>query len=149
MNSVLNPIATPEVVVSGVLDDLRNGRFVKATARFGEGFRYADHGIGVEFRDRARLTEYFSKTRELYPDSSLTANRIFTSSEHVIVEWTLQATVEEPFYGGMSLEVSVSVPGASIVRVQEEEVIDWADYYDGLKSRRTALAAHFQEWFEL
>ena len=31
----------------------------------------------------------------------------------------------------------------------EGEIVEWADYYDGLKSRRTALAAHFQEWFEL
>ena len=26
---------------------------------------------------------------------------------------------------------------------------DWADYYDGLTSRRTAVAAHFTEWLEL
>ena len=149
MSNILNQIARPEVVVSGVLDDLRNGRFVDAGARFAEAFRYADHGIGVEFKDRARLTEYFSKARELYPDSSPTENRVSTSGDRVTVEWSLQATINEPFYGGMSLEVPVLVRGVSIVQIQEGEVIDWADYYDGLKSRRTALAAHFQEWFEL
>jgi hypothetical protein len=112
-------------------------------------FRYTDHGIGLEFKDRARLTEFFSKARELHPDSLLTADRVFTSGDHVIVEWTLQATITEPFYGGMSMQIPVSVAGASIVQTQEGKVIEWADYYDGLKSRRTALAAHFEHWFEL
>jgi len=149
MSATSNEIATPESIVSGVLDDFRNGRLVDASAHFANAFRYADHGIGLEFKDRARLTEFFSKARELYPDSSLTTNRVFTSGDHAIVEWTYRATLSEPFYGGMSMQVSVSVQGVSIAQVHDGEIIDWADYYDGLKSRRTALAAHFQEWFEL
>jgi hypothetical protein len=43
----------------------------------------------------------------------------------------------------------VSVNGASIVRTENGKITDWADYYDGLTSRRTALAAHFKEWVEL
>ena len=149
MSNVLNQIATPEVVVSGVLKDLRNGGFVDASAHFAKAFRYTDHGIGLEFKDRAGLTEFFSKARELYPDSLLTADRVFTSGDHVIVEWTRQATITEPFYGGMSMAIPISVRGSSIVQTQEGQIIDWADYYDGLKSRRTALAAHFEKWFEL
>src|SRR5215467_16062342 len=98
MSATSNEIATPESIVSGVLDDFRNGRLVDASAHFAEVFRYTDHGIGLEFKDRARLTEFFSKARELYPDSSLTADRVFTSGDHVIVEWTLQATITELFY---------------------------------------------------
>src|SRR5262245_20799072 len=149
MTTTLNEIATPAAIVVGVLDDLRNGRLVDASAHFSEAFRYADHGIGLEFKDRARLTEFFSKARELYRDSSLTTDRVFLSGEHVIVEWAYRPTLSEPFYGGMSMQVSVSVQGASIAQVQDGEIVDWSDYYDGLKSRRTALAAHFQDWFEL
>ena len=149
MTPALNDIATPESIVLGVLDDLRNGRLVDASAHFADAFRYADHGIGLEFTDRARLMEFFYKARELYPDSSLTTDRVFTSGKHVIVEWTYRATMSEPFYGGVSMQVSISVQGASIAQVQDGGIIEWADYYDGLKSRRTALAAHFQEWFEL
>ena len=149
MSTASNEIATPEAVVSGVLTDLGNGRLVDASAHFAEAFRYADHGIGLEFKDRAGLAEFFSKTRELYPDSSLTTDRVFTSGDHVIIEWMYRATLSEPFYGGVSMQVSISVQGASIAQVQDGAIIDWADYYDGLKSRRTALAAHFQEWFEL
>ena len=146
MSNVLNQIATPEVVVTGVLKDLQNGRFVDASAHFAKAFRYTDHGIGLEFKDRA---EFFSKARELYPDSLLRADRVFTSGDRVIVEWTLQTTINEPFYGGMSMQVPISVRGVSIMQTHQGQIVDWADYYDGLKSRRTALAAHFESWFEL
>jgi hypothetical protein len=39
--------------------------------------------------------------------------------------------------------------GASIVRTENGKITDWADYYDRLSSRRTVLAAHFEEWVEL
>jgi steroid delta-isomerase-like uncharacterized protein len=149
MTTTLNEIATPAAIVSSVLYDLRNGRLIDASAHFAEAFSYADHGIGLEFKEKARLTEFFFKAREFYPDSSFTTNRVLTSGDHVIVEWTYRATISEPFYGGMAMQVSLSVQGASIAQVQDGEIIDWADYYDGLKSRRTALAAHFQDWFEL
>ena|SRR5215469_13704302 len=149
MNRLSNQTATPDALVSGVLMNLRNGQFVDACSHFAGDFRYTDHGIGLEFKDRARLTEFFSKTRELYPDLLLTADRVFTSGEHVIVEWTLQTTISEPFYGGMSRQIPISVRGSSIVQTQEGQIIEWADYYDGLKSRRTALAAHFEDWVEL
>jgi hypothetical protein len=55
----------------------------------------------------------------------------------------------EPFYGGHSLKSQFSVQGASVVQTHEGEISEWVDYYDGLKSRRTALAAYFQEWVEL
>jgi hypothetical protein len=43
----------------------------------------------------------------------------------------------------------MSLHGALIVRIENAKVKSWSDYYDGLKSRRTALAAHFEEWVEL
>ena len=66
----------------------------------------------------------------------------------MITEWTLQATLTEPFYGGLTRKVRVSVQGASIVRTHNGEITDWSDYYDGLASRRTALASYFTEWVE-
>jgi hypothetical protein len=35
----------------------------------------------------------------------------------------------------------LSLPGVSVVRVDNGKIADWADYYDGLTARRTALAA--------
>ena len=83
MSNVSSHVATPEAVVSGVLMNLRNGRFVEATTRFAEEFRFTDHGISLEFKDRARLTEFFCKVREFYPDSSL-------------IDWIVNASICSP-----------------------------------------------------
>jgi len=71
------------------------------------------------------------------------------SGEHVITEWTLRFTLTEPFYGGLSRRVPIELHGVSIVQTTNGKITGWTDYYDGLTSRRTALAAHFEEWVEL
>jgi hypothetical protein len=73
---------------------------------------------------------------------------MFVSGDHVITEWTLQAVLTEPFYGGLTRKVKVSLQGVSIVRTDNGKITDWADYYDGLAARRTALASYFTEWVE-
>jgi hypothetical protein len=149
MSEIAIEIAAPEDVTLTVLTHLRNGKIDDAIARFVEKPTFKDHGIGLEFKDKERLSEFFRKTRELYPDSFLETDTLFVSGDHVIMEWTLQTTLTEPFYGGLSRKVKVTVHGASIVRTENGKITDWADYYDGLTSRRTALAAHFEEWVEL
>src|SRR4030095_13382465 len=99
MSKVSSQIEAPEAVISGVLMNLKSGRFVEASSRLAEEFRFTDHGLRLEFRNKTRLTEFFYKVRELYPDSLLIADRIFASGDHVIVEWTHKATITEPFYG--------------------------------------------------
>jgi steroid delta-isomerase-like uncharacterized protein len=149
MSEIPIGIAASEGVVLAVLTHLKNGKIDDAIARFAEEFRFKDHGIGLQFKHKERLAEFFKKARELYPNSFLQTNTIFVSGEHVITEWTLQATWPEPFYGQLSREVRVSMQGASIVRTDNGKITDWADYYDGLASRRTALASYFTEWVEL
>ena len=138
-----------EGVVLRVLANLNDGRIEDALVGFAEEFRFKDHGIGLEFKDKERLAEFFYKIRELYPDSFLQTDAIFRSGNRVITEWTLQFTLTEPFYGGLKRTVKVSVQGASILRIENGKISDWADYYDGLTSRRTALASFFTEWIEL
>jgi steroid delta-isomerase-like uncharacterized protein len=149
MSEIAIEMATSEEVVLTVLTHLKNGKIDDAIAGFSEKFRFEDYGIGVEFTDKERLTEFFQKTRELYPDSTLQTDTIFLSGDHVITEWTLQSTLTEPFYGGLSRKVRVSLHGASIVRTDDGKITEWTDYYDGLTSRRTALASYFTEWVEL
>jgi steroid delta-isomerase-like uncharacterized protein len=142
-------IVASESVVLTALTHLKNGKIEAAVACFADEFTFNDHGIGLEFKDKQRLGEFFHKTRELYPDSFLETNTIFVSGNHVITQWTLQATLTEPFYGGLTRKIRISLPGASIVRTDKGKITDWSDYYDGLISRRTALASHFTEWVEL
>jgi ketosteroid isomerase-like protein len=136
-------------VVWAVLTHLRNGNINDATACFAEKFQFNDRGIGLEFKDTERLAEFFRKARELYPDSSLQTERILVSSDYVITQWILHTVLTEPFFGGLSRKVPISLHGASIVRIENGKVSEWSDYYDGLTSRRTALAAQFEEWVEL
>ena len=149
MNEILIGKAASEGVVLKVLTDLKNGKIDEAIAGFAEEFRFKDHGIGLEFKDKERLAEFVHKTRELYPDSVLLTDTIFVSEDHVITEWTLQATLTEPFYGQLTRKVRVSLRGVSIVRTENGKITDWSDYYDGVTSRRTALAFYFTEWVEL
>jgi len=148
MSGIPIGVAALEEVVLTVLTHLNNGAIDDAIARFAGEFTFKDHGIGLEFKDKERLTEFFQKAQELYPDSLRRTNTIFVSGDHVITEWTLQATLTEPFYG-LLRRVPVSVHGTSIVRIDDGKITDWADYYDGLTSRRTAQASHFTEWVEL
>jgi SnoaL-like domain len=150
MSEIPIGIAASEGVVLAVLTHLKHGKIDDAIARFAEEFRFKDHGIGLEFKDKERLREFFQKIRELYPYSFLQTDTILVSGDHVIIEWILQATLTEPFYyGGLSRKVRVSLQGASIVRTDKGMITDWSDYYDGLVSRRTALASYFTEWVEL
>jgi steroid delta-isomerase-like uncharacterized protein len=149
MNEIAIGMAAPEGVALTVLTCLKEGKIDDAIACFVEELTFKDHGIGLDFKDKERLFEFFRATRELYPDSFLETETIFVSGDHVIMEWTLQNTLTEPFYGGLVRKVSISLHGVSIVRTENGKIADWADYYDGLTSRRTALAAHFVEWVDL
>ena len=140
---------TSQEVVLTALSHLKNAKIEDAIAHFAENFAFTDCGIGLEFKDKERLAEFFYKTRELYPDSFLRTDTILLSGDRVIIEWTLQFTLTEPFWGVRSRQARVSVRGASVIRTVNGKITDWADYYDGLKSRRTALGAHFEEWVEL
>jgi predicted SnoaL-like aldol condensation-catalyzing enzyme len=136
-------------VVLKVLTHLRNGNINDATACFAQKFQFNDRGIGLEFKDRERLAEFFQKTRDLYPESSMKTERILVSGDYVITEWILHTVLTEPFFGALSRKVPISSHGASIIQIENDKVSEWSDYYDGLTSRRTALAAQFEEWVEL
>ena len=148
MSEVIIQALSPRRVVSTVLGQLNQEQIEDTVACFTTEFRYRDHGIRLEFRDKERLIEFFRKTRELYPGYFLQVGQTFVSGEHVITQWTLQVTITEPFYAGLTRRIPISIAGVSIARTDNGKITDWADYYDGLTARRTALAAHFTEWVE-
>ena len=100
-------------VVLTVLTHLKNGKVDEAIALFAAEFRFSDHGIGLEFKDKDRLAEFFRKNRELYPDAELQTDTILLRGDRVVAEWTLRAALVEPFYGGLSRKVPISLHGAS------------------------------------
>jgi steroid delta-isomerase-like uncharacterized protein len=148
MSEIAIQMAASEEVVLPVPTHLNNGEIDDSIARFAEEFTFKDRGIGLEFKDKERLAEFFQKTRELFPDSFLQIESLLVSVDHVVSEWTLQTTITEPFYGGQSRRVQVLVHEVSVVRTKNGKITDWSDYYDGLTSRRTALGSYFTDWVE-
>ena len=142
-------VKTPQSVALQVLTDLGNGRVREAVHGFAEGFTYQDRGIGFECTEKDKLTKFFEKARELYPDSVLEAGPTVASGDGVALEWTVRTSVAEPFTGNLTRRVKVVINGVSVVRIEDGRVTRWSDYYDGLGARRTALSSYFTEWVEL
>lgn len=149
MSEIAIGMATSEQVVLPVLTRLNHGNIDDAIARFAEEFTFKDRGIGLEFKDIGRLTEFFQKMRESFAGSSLQVDSILVSLDSVVSEWTLHTIMTEPFYGALSRKVQILLHGVSVVRTKNGKIAEWSDYYDGLTSRRTALVAHFTDWGEL
>jgi hypothetical protein len=68
MSEVAIQVSMPEKVVSAVIMQLNEGQIGDAIASFAEELKFMDNGIGLEFTDKSRLTEFFQKAREFYPD---------------------------------------------------------------------------------
>jgi hypothetical protein len=56
-------MAAAEEVVSSVMTHLKNGKIEDALAGFAEEFRFKDHGIGLEFKEKERLFAFRSEGR--------------------------------------------------------------------------------------
>ena len=140
---------TPDRILQTALAAWRQGNFVAAANQFNDQFTFTDHALGLEFKDKGRLTEFLAKTREFFPDSERKDNTIFSSGNRVTTEWTLTATKTEPFLDGRLRKVPICVQGISVVQVTNGKISQWSDYYDELKSRRYGVAAFFTEWAEL
>src|SRR6516162_425385 len=140
--------AASDKIVLAVISHVNEGNIDDAVARFADQFSFKDHGIRLEFDAKDRLAEVFRKARELYPDSILQTERTLVIGSNALTEWTLQATLVEPAFGNCRWKVPISLHGASVVRTENGRITSWSDYYDGLISRRTALASYFTEWVE-
>jgi steroid delta-isomerase-like uncharacterized protein len=140
---------TPSRILQTALAALRQGNFVDFSDQFNDQFTFIDHALELEFRDKGRLTEFLAKIRELFPDSERKTSTIFSSGDRVISEWTLTATMTEPFLGGTLRKVPILVRGISVVQIKNGKINHWADYYDQLKSLRYSVATWFTEWIEL
>ena len=140
---------TPDRILHAFLAAWWHGNVVEAADQFGDRFTFTDHALGLEFRDKERLTEFLAKARDFFPDTQRTDNTICSSEDGVISEWILKATLSEPFLGGLMRNAPIRVQGISVVQIKNGKISQWADYYDQLKSRRQGVAALFEPWIEL
>ena len=140
---------TPNGILHACLAAWWYGNVGVAANQFSDRFTFTDHALGLEFKDKERLTEFLAKTREFFRDTQRTDNAICSSEDGVISEWTLTATLSEPFPGGLMRKVPIRVQGISVVQMQNGKITRWSDYYDQQTARRGGLASGFTEWIEL
>jgi steroid delta-isomerase-like uncharacterized protein len=139
----------PDRILEIALTAWRQGNLVELINQFNDQFTFTDHALGLEFKDKERLTEFFAKLREHFPDSERRDNTVLSSGDRVVSEWTLTATKAEPFLDGRPRKVPINLQGISVVQIKNGKISQWSDYYDQLKSRRHGVAAFFTEWIEL
>ena len=140
-------VSGPLRLLESALLALSEGRVAAALEQFADRFTFNDRALSLEFTDKARLTEFFEKSRELFPDARLEVVFLFESGNHAVAQWKITATQTVP-YGSMSYRFPVWLYGATVVRVDDGKIVEWSDYYDQGSSRRFNLAASFTEWFE-
>jgi ketosteroid isomerase-like protein len=143
----LTIINSPHQILQSALAALSEGRISEVVEQFADSFIFNDRALALEFSEKLRLTEFFEKSRELFPDTTLEIVSLLESGDHAIAEWRLAATQTVP-YGSISYRFPISVRGSTIVRVENGRIIEWSDYYDQGASRRVNLAAFFTDWIE-
>jgi ketosteroid isomerase-like protein len=139
----------PQQILQLAFDALSQGRISEVVEQFEEDgcFRFSDRALTLEFTEKARLSEFFEKSRELFPDTALEVISLFEDGDHAIAQWKLSATQIVP-YGAISYRFPIFLFGATIVRVEKGKIIQWSDYYDQSSSRRMSLGAFFTDWIE-
>jgi hypothetical protein len=60
---------TSDRILQAALAAWRQDNFVEVIDHFNDQFTFTDHALGLEFKDKGRLTEFLAKTCELFPDS--------------------------------------------------------------------------------
>jgi SnoaL-like domain len=100
LNNASAEATTSDRILQIALAACRQGNLVEVVDQFNDQFTFTDHALGLEFKDKRRLTEFFAKMRERFPDSERMDNTLFSGGDRVVSEWTLTATQTEPFWAG-------------------------------------------------
>jgi steroid delta-isomerase-like uncharacterized protein len=150
-DAALTGVRSHKRILLSVVAALTGGKISEAVAAFNDQFTFTDNALGLAFSDKNRLTEFFQKSRELFPDTEVVVTSTFESGDRVIPEWKLTATEVVPYLGlrTTSFRRPFSLPGVSVVEIKHARIVNWSDYYDLPTSRRMGLGAFFEEWIEL
>ena len=143
----LSRAVSPVDVLKSVLIALTKRNISEAVDQFADEFTFNDHALDLEFRDKGRLTEFFQKACEMFPNTVVELVSTFECGDYAIAEWKLTGTQIEQF-GSRSYRFPIVLRGSTIVQVKNGRVAHWSDYYDELTSRRGPLKAFFEEWIE-
>ena len=133
----------PRQILISALAALSEGRVSEIVEQFADRFTFADHALRLEFTDKTRLTEFFEKSRELFPDTTLEICSLLESGGHAIAEWRRSGTESVPL-DSVSHRVPISVQGSTIICAENGKIVRWSEYYDQSSSLPIGLGAFFQ-----
>lgn len=139
-----NEMNGPRAILQSALAALSDGRISVVVEQFADRFTFNDHAFTLELTDKRRLTKFFEKFREVFPDSAFEIGSMFESGDHAIAEWRLSMTESVPL-SSISHRVPVSLQGSTIIRVENGKIVQWSEYYDQ-SNLPIKLAAFFPEW---
>ena len=60
-------VSAPKRILQSVLVALNEGRIAEAVTQFDDHFTFTDHALDLEFTDKERLIEFFSKIAGAFP----------------------------------------------------------------------------------
>ena len=143
----INRVVTPVQLLQTVFAALNKRDTRRAIDQFAGEFVFRDNALDLEFKGKERLTEFFQKSFELFPDTVVQLVSSFECDDYAIAEWKLAATHTEAF-GSLIHRSRIALLGSTIVQAKHGRIIRWSDFYDQLASRRTKLGAFFEEWVE-
>ena len=139
--------ATAANILKSVLTALNQRNITEAAAQFADAFKFNDYALGLEFTERERLSEFFQRSVELFPDAVTELISTFECGEFAVAEWKITATETVP-WGAFQRKLPISLQGVSVAQIDDGKIIRWSDYYDQNTSRRIGLAGFFTEWVE-
>ena len=140
-------VFAPVELLQAVFAALNERNIRRAVDQFADNFAFNDYALDLEFKDKRRLTEFFTKARELFPDMHVELVSTFESGDCAIAEWRLTGTQIQQF-GSRSYRFPIVLHGSTIVQTNNGRAAHWSDYYDQLRSRRGPLKAFLKEWIE-
>ena len=77
LNNASVEATTPRGILQIALAAWRQGNLAEVIDQFNDQFIFTDHALGLEFKDKKRLTEFLAKIRERFPDCERKVNAIF------------------------------------------------------------------------
>src|SRR6266446_461322 len=94
LNNASAEATTSDRILQIALAAWRQGNIVQVVDQFNDQFTFTDHALGLEFKDKGRLTDFLAKTRELFPDSEKKGQHFI--SQELLVETFFDCS--PPFY---------------------------------------------------
>jgi hypothetical protein len=90
-------------VLRSVFAALNQRNISRAVDQFADDFAFNDYALDLEFTDKGRLTEFFQKATELFPDTVVELVSTFECDDYAIAEWKLTATQTELWIAELSI----------------------------------------------